>query len=1389
MLTISHALSVSRAESYYNSEYANPAMVQSEYYQEKGEARGEWFGALAEEWGIAGPMAEEQFRHAINGRHPVNGEQLVRHVEARRYRNKHGKWIETSAHRAGWDATFSAPKSLVILAYMSGDEELKQGVWEDHIASVKEALAEMEKYSCARVSKDRWERSGKMLAAVFHHERARPDDRTGYAAPEIHTHAVIMNMTVAEDGKVRAMQEREFFRSQSFLTAVYRIRMAERMRRRGVKLRIDRETGAPEVVGITREYIEAASVRSGEINRKAREMQTRLEANGERVKWGAGLKQAAAKLNRQGKKYDKAEMERMDAELEEKFGRQGRLEATAIRERGPIIYSQEEIKERAREAVDYGVERVMEREAVADRRTLMIGALRRNMLYTTYDAVTAEAEKREQLGELIGIERERRMSERTTRRMLAMERENVRRAAEGKGICEAIADLDQAEKLVDEISYRQNVTLNPDQRQAVLALLGARDKVVALQGRAGVGKTTMMRALREAAERSGYAVCGVAPTTMAARELAGSGIKSQTLQSFLSRPRQDGEGKRLIVLDESSLSDTRRINALLKRLGDEERILLVGDRDQHQAVEAGAPFEQLEKDAKIHTVWIKKVVRQREPGYRRVVEMLQEGRFQEAVALLHEQGRIVEVVDERERIMALAERYVARPEGNLAVVPGNRERVFANAVIHGMLQEKGAVDAEDHPTLILTNRDDMTSADRQWAERYKPGEDVVRYREGSAVFGIRKGEYARVTSQDCKENTLTVEFDDGRRVTYDPRRLYGVEVFREAERNFSVGDRIQFRRPFGREVVNGELATVEKIEGGRFTVRTKDGGVITIDTKEFRHFDHGYAITSYLSQGQTSPQEIVHVDTRSSDMLVNRRMARVALTRGVHDALIFTDSLKRLAGALERRKDKEIAGVAVRESAWLEALKAAKNEDLAPVTISPEIGFDDAESNTAGREERAGSSLPMMPPAPSLPATMEASHSPAESPQSGVSNGLHQDQPRRQTAPKWKDRTFTRTVTQYQFEEREGGAPQKLVRVNRRRKCPICDKPSWCSVTEDGTKAICMRVKSEHETRNGGYLHIVEDSVGTERVMAVTVEVKQHTRAEIEGRDAIHHELLGALTLMARDHKNLVKRGLDEAAITRGGYKSVPSSISVHDVSARFKDRDMAGIPGFYKQDGSWKLNVNDWHAGFLVPVRDIGDRIEGFQIRRAEVKTDEPRYVWLSSSNKNDGASSGAPAHFRNPDRVRQTGQVIITEGALKGDTAAHLLGNRHCVIALAGVGSFREDFGRWLRELMPDLRQAVIAFDADAAIKPEVQHQLERLCESLRGAGLDVRELRWEQRQGKGIDDYLLNDPGRRSGVEDFLKESHASLNRGEVSVANPVSRDWSRDESRPNQQEIAL
>jgi conjugative relaxase-like TrwC/TraI family protein len=1348
MVTISAALSAGQAKDYYKSEYANPGMLQAEYYRERGEARGEWLGELAREWGLEGEGTEEQFSRLIEGQHPLSGKQLVDHVQSKKFINQYGKEVETSEHRAGWDATFSAPKSISILAYMSQDPEMKKAIWRAHIESARFALKEMEKYACARMGNGKREQSGNLIASLHHHERSRPGEETGYAAPEIHTHAVVMNMTKGPDGEIHAMQEREFFKSQAYLTAIYRTRLSEEMQKLGVALHVDLKTGAPEAAGISREYIDAASPRREEVRRKAGEIKQRLEAEGHTVMDGAGLKQAAAKLNRKTKNYDPEEMARRDAELEGQFKGQAREAAAAARERGPIVRCHNEIERRARESAGYGIEHVMEREAVGDFRTVMAKALKRNLTLTTYDAVLAEMKAREERGELVEINRRERMTERTSEATIHLERRNVRSVLEGKETQERMAGGEQARGLIEQISYRQGIQLNPDQHRAVRKLLENQDRIVALQGRAGAGKTTAMRVFREAAERSGYAVRGIAPTTMAAKELGKSGIRSQTLESFLRSEGKEETGKRWIVLDESSLSDSKRIDKLFRKIGPEDRILLVGDRIQHQAVEAGAPFEQFQNRG-IETIWIKQVVRQKEDGYRQAVSLLQDGKIRQAVDLFQSQGRVIEIEDDQERFCAVAESFVAAPEDALVIAPGNRERVAINAIVHGMLQEQGKVEREERPTKILVNRDTLSGADRSFAGAYSPGEDIVRYREGSKAYGVKKGEYARVTGQDYEQNTLTVEFEDGRELTYDPRRLYGVEVFREAERQFSAGDRIQFRRPYERQAANGELGTIEKIEEGKFTVKLQDGQAIEFDPEKFRHFDYGYAVTSYLSQGQTAVREIVHIDTRMSDMLVNQRVAQVALTRGVYDVQIVTNSAKDLGGAVARKQDKEIALDALNEAGAWRRYREIQSERRASPAVAAAEEIED-----------------------------RSNHAPAHS-------HPEREMPAREIAPTPEQnakapRTFTKTVVQHQFTEWEKREPQKLIRATRRNPCPVCEKTDWCSMSDDGAMAICMRTPSDRETRNGGYIHVLNE---VERVapLPVAVQVRQHGRTGIDQRDEMNQRLLGALRLNARDRRNLAARDLDEKAIERHGYKSLPTAASVHEVEKSFEGWDLTGVPGFYqeKSEERWKLNINDWHSGFLVPVRNQEGRIEGFQIRRAEIKADEPRYVWLSSSSRDEGCSSGAPVHFRNVDQ--ECVQVVITEGALKADIASNLL-NGQSVLAVAGVQSFPEDFGRRLKEQLPDLRQAVIAFDADAARNPNVQRALERLQGSLEAAGVDVRELKWEERQGKGIDDYLLANPARGAEVQAFLGESLASLGRNQetriADIAEPPRRSPTRE-----------
>jgi len=168
-------------------------------------------------------------------------------------------------------------------------------------------------------------------------------------------------------------------------------------------------------------------------------------------------------------------------------------------------------------------------------------------------------------------------------------------------------------QIVDAISEGQRLRLNGDQRAAVEKILTSRDQIIGLQGGAGTGKTTALSVLREAAQREGFEIRGFAPTARAAQLLSESGIQTETLQKFLRR-REDAHEKRklLFVLDESSLASTKNLHNFLGRLEVDEKVLLVGDIRQHQAVEAGSPFEQFQKHG-MSTPTLSEIVRQRDP--------------------------------------------------------------------------------------------------------------------------------------------------------------------------------------------------------------------------------------------------------------------------------------------------------------------------------------------------------------------------------------------------------------------------------------------------------------------------------------------------------------------------------------------------------------------------------------------------------------------------------------------------------------------------------------------------------------------------------------------------------------------------------------------------------
>ena len=166
---------------------------------------------------------------------------------------------------------------------------------------------------------------------------------------------------------------------------------------------------------------------------------------------------------------------------------------------------------------------------------------------------------------------------------------------------------------------------------------------------------------------------------------------------------------------------------------------------------------------------------------------------------------------------------------------------------------------------VYVNRQDMTGTERTFANAYVPDEDIIRYNRASKVYGVSVGDYAQVSDTNHEENEITVRIENGRELTYNPSRLSGVSVYREAEREFAEGDRIQFRAPFTeKRVANGELGTIAKIGDEEMTVTLDSGREVSFEAEKFRHIDHGYAVTSYSSQGQTVDRVLVNADTHES---------------------------------------------------------------------------------------------------------------------------------------------------------------------------------------------------------------------------------------------------------------------------------------------------------------------------------------------------------------------------------------------------------------------------------------------------------------------------------------------------------------------------------------------
>ena len=255
MLTISKPLSAGKAQTYHAKEFTAP---EQNYWNKGAAIQGKWHGKISQHLRPGGAVGAREFAHLTEGQDPHTGKQLVRHRAVQQYQTASGETVAPVEHRAGWDATFSAPKSVSLTALVGGDDRVRKPIAMRSMSPSTSSNAIPRRGSAATIPP-------RPLAASL-----RPSSSTTLLArstatrlPAAHAYRHFQHHQ-REDGSSRALQPRALFESQQFATAIYQAQLTHQLRNLGYEIEAGR-SGAPEIKGYSREYLDASSPRRQQI--------------------------------------------------------------------------------------------------------------------------------------------------------------------------------------------------------------------------------------------------------------------------------------------------------------------------------------------------------------------------------------------------------------------------------------------------------------------------------------------------------------------------------------------------------------------------------------------------------------------------------------------------------------------------------------------------------------------------------------------------------------------------------------------------------------------------------------------------------------------------------------------------------------------------------------------------------------------------------------------------------------------------------------------------------------------------------------------------------------------------------------------------------------------
>lgn len=695
-----------------------------EYYTKEGDA-GIWLGSGAEHLGLAGEVDGKLFAALAAGFDPDGAAMVQNAGDPERV--------------AGWDLTFSAPKSVSIVWSLAG-EDLQKKIEAAQARAVTRALEFVEEHA-ARV---RTGKGGedieqcKLVAAAFLHGTSRELDQ------QVHTHVFVFNQGIREDGRSASLDSREIFRWKMAAGAAYRAELSHELRQLG--LSIERDGDSFRVAGVPLDLEQFESKRRAQIV-------AALDAAGT----SGGAEAAKANLNTRKNKSELGREELVGGweKDAEKFGFNRELAEGLA---GPTPGKSLDLPD-----IDAVLVDATAHDSIIKEQQIFAAAFVAAQGSTGIEGARELAA--DAFGKAVKLENDIGQVRYSTAELVQKEREIVENAQARQPETGHRLSVESVEAAIVAYEERKGFTLSPDQREAV-QIMSNSGGVTVLVGDAGTGKSTSMEVVREAFESEGFRVLGTATGGKAAGELEqSSGIKSSTLESLLLRVEHGSEqisARDVIVLDEAGMTDSRsyhRLDTLAREAG--AKLIVAGDHKQLQAVGAGAPFRTTAERIPDAVAHLTTNQRQREDWRKEAARQMTYGEAAKALGTYIDNGLVSiekthgSAVKEAAKLY-LVDRALLGAQKTLMTAGTNKVVDHLNAAARAGLQKSGELQGEQ---TIKTAAGKLPVAPGErivCAENFKSDRAVdLKNGDLGTVIGIHRDEQGRDMMTIAVDRTKT----------------------------------------------------------------------------------------------------------------------------------------------------------------------------------------------------------------------------------------------------------------------------------------------------------------------------------------------------------------------------------------------------------------------------------------------------------------------------------------------------------------------------------------------------------------------------------------------------------------------------------------------------------